>query len=118
MMAKQKVNKFFGEDKQLLKLAFESIAKSLLKDPFRLQSFFEYALSLVSLSPSSCFVNGNSSHDGQLSVYGQPYLSPDYEADCKQVERLRNMILDESEKIYDKKIEELTNRTISGNVKL
>ena len=42
----------------------------------------------------------------------QCYLSPDYEADCKQVEQLKNMILDESEKLYNQKIEEIKNQTI------
>ena len=47
------------------------------------------------------------------SIYGKRYLSPDYGADCEQVETFRNIILDESEKFYNKKVEEFTNRAIS-----
>ena len=39
------MNNILGDGKQLLGLAFESITESLLKDPYRLQSFFEYAMS-------------------------------------------------------------------------
>ena len=39
MIVKQQVNKVLQNGQQLLKLAFESISESLLKDPFRLQSF-------------------------------------------------------------------------------
>jgi hypothetical protein len=113
MIVKQQVNKVFGDDQQLLKLAFESITESLLKDPFRLQSFFEYTMSLAYTSTTSRIVSDNGSHDGQPSMYGQRYLSPDYEADCKQVECFRNTILNESEKLYNKKVGEFINKTIS-----
>jgi hypothetical protein len=102
-----------GEDKQLLKLAFDSLIESLLRDPFRLQSLFEYAMSSASTSTSSCTVNDKVYHDMQPSIYGKRYLSPDCEADCKQVECLGNIIIDESEKFYNNKIEEFTNRVIS-----
>ncbi len=52
-------------------------------------------------------------HDIQPSNYEQCYLSPDYGADCKQAETFRNIILDESEKFYNKKVEEFINRVIS-----
>ena len=113
MIVKQQVNKIIGDDRQLLKLAFESIIESLLKDPFRLRSFLEYSMSVASTSTSSWYVNDKGNHDMQPSNYGQCYLSPDYGADCKQVETFRNIILDESEKFYNKKVEEFTNRAIS-----
>ena len=112
-IAKQQINKIFGDNKQLLRLAFESITESLLKDPYRLQSFFEYAISVTSTSTPSCTVNDKGYHDMQPSIYGKRYLSPDYGADCEQVETFRNIILDESEKFYNKKVEEFTNRAIS-----
>ena len=62
-IAKQQINKIFGDNKQLLRLAFESITESLLKDPYRLQSFFEYAISVTSTSTPSCTVNDKGYHD-------------------------------------------------------
>jgi hypothetical protein len=50
--------------------------------------------------------------ESQPSFYYQCYPSPDYEADFKQVERLKNMILDESGNFYNHKIEEPKNQTI------
>ncbi|HEY7078372.1 MAG TPA: hypothetical protein VH500_01645, partial [Nitrososphaeraceae archaeon] len=47
MIVKQQVNKMFGDDKQLLKFAFETIIESLLKNPYRLQSFMEYSMSVA-----------------------------------------------------------------------
>ena len=44
-IVKQQMDNVLGDGKQLLGLAFESITESLLKDPYRLQSFFEYAMS-------------------------------------------------------------------------
>lgn len=113
MIAKQQVNKIFGNDKQL-RLAFESIIESLLRDRFRLQSFFEYAMSVKFTYDFSPTANNNGSHERQPSFYGygQCYLSPDYEADIKQVERLKDMILDESSNLYNQKIEEIKNHTI------
>ena len=108
----QQVNKIIGDDKQLLKLAFESITESLLKDPFRLQSFFEYAMSVAPTSASSPSAINNGNYEMQPGFYGQCYPSSHYEADFKQVEQLKNMILDESAKLYDKKIKELKNQTI------
>ena len=52
MIVKQQVNKMFGDDKQLLKLAFEAIIESLLNNPYRLQSFMEYSMSIASTSNS------------------------------------------------------------------
>lgn len=115
IIVKQQVNKIFGNDKQLLRLAFEAIIESVLRDPFRLQSFFEYTMSIKFTSDFSPTANNNNgSHERQPSFngYGQCYLSPDYEADVKQVERLKDMILDESSNVYNQKIEEIKNRTI------
>jgi hypothetical protein len=67
------VNKIIGDDKQLLKLAFESITESLLKDPFRLQSFFEYAMSVAPTSTSSPTANNNGNYEMQPRFYGQCY---------------------------------------------
>ena len=53
MIVKQQVDKVLGEDKQLLRLAFESITESLLKDPFRLLSYFQYAMSVTPTSTLS-----------------------------------------------------------------
>jgi hypothetical protein len=113
MIVKQQVNKFFGDDKQLLKLAFESTIESLLKDPFRLQSFFEYSMSVASKSTSSLTPDDNGNHEKQ-SFHGQFYPSLDYESNSKQVELLKYMILDESEKFYNKKVEEFTNMAVSA----
>ena len=123
MIVKQQVNKIFGDDKQLLKFAFEAIIESLLKNPYRLQSFMEYSMSIASTSNSSCNANHSGNHERQPSFYGQCYLSPNYDSDCIQVEQLRNIILTESEKLYNQKIEELKNQTIcetavSGNDKI
>jgi hypothetical protein len=113
-IVKQQVNKIFGNDKQLLKYAFDSIIVSILRDPFRLQSFFEYSMSIKFTSDYSSTVNNNGSHERQPSFfgYGQYYLSPDYEADVKQIERLKNMVLDESANFYNQKIEDIQNQTI------
>lgn len=53
-IVKREMNKIFGDDKQLLKLAFESIIESLLKNPYRLQSFMEYLMSVAFTSNSIC----------------------------------------------------------------
>jgi hypothetical protein len=113
-IVKQQVNKIFGNDKQLLKYAFDSIIVSILRDPFRLQSFFEYSMSIKFTSDYSSTANNNGSHERQPSFfgYGQYYLSPDYEADVKQIERLKNMVLDESANFYNQKIEDIQNQTI------
>jgi hypothetical protein len=113
-IVEQQVNKIFGNDKQLLKYAFDSIIVSLLRDPFRLQSFFEYSMSIKFTSDYSSTANNNGSHEMQPSFfgYGQYYLSPDYEADVKQIERLKNIVLDESANFYNQKMEEIKNLTI------
>jgi hypothetical protein len=51
-------------------------------------------------------------YERQPSFYNQCYLSPNYDSDCIQVEYLRNIILNESEKFYNKKVKELKNQTI------
>jgi hypothetical protein len=108
MIVKQQVNKVFGDDKQLLKFAFEAIIESLLKNPYRLQSFMEYSMSLASTSNLLYNANHNRNHEEQPSFYNQCYLSPNYDgSDCIQVEYLRNIILNESEIFYNQKIEEL-----------
>lgn len=112
-VVKQQMKNVIGEDKQLLKLAFDSLIESLLRDPFRLQSLFEYAMSSASALTSSYATNDNIDHDGKPCIYSQYYLSPDHEGDHKQVEYLRNLILNESEKFYHKQIEGLTNMAIS-----
>ena len=109
MIVKQQVDKVLGEDKQLLRLAFESIIESLLKDPFRLQSYFQYAMSVTPTSTLSYTAIDNCNHEGQRNFYDQCYLSPNYEEDCKQVECFRTLILNESENLYNQKIEEFTN---------
>ena len=123
MIVKQQVNEMFGDDRQLLKFAFEAIIESLLNNPYRLQSFMEYSMSIVSTSSSSYNANHNGNHEGQPSFYGQCYLSPNYDSDCIQVEYLKNIILNESEKFYNQKVEELKNQTIceaamNGNNKI
>ena len=77
MIVKQLANKMFGDDKQLLKLAFEAVIESLLKNPYRLQSFMEYSISIGSTPNSLCNANHNGNHERGLSFYGQYYLSPD-----------------------------------------
>ena len=62
-VVKQQMKNVIGEDKQLLKLAFDSLIESLLRDPFRLQSLFEYAMSSASALTSSYAINDNIDHD-------------------------------------------------------
>ena len=115
-IAKQQVNKIFGDNKQeLLRLAFESITESLPKNPYRdynHSSNMQFQLHLHLLHHGT--VNDKGYHDMQPNIYGKRYLSPDYGADCEQVETFRKYrILDETEKFYNKKVEEFTNRAIS-----
>lgn len=112
-IAKQEANNILGNDKQLLKLAFEAITKSLVKEPFRFQSFFDYAMSVASIQSSTYTRYDNRFHDLLGNTHGRPYLSPNFEQDCKQVEDFKKIFLEESEKIYNKKIEEITSKTIS-----
>ena len=112
MIVKQLVDKMFGDDKQLLKLAFEAIAESLLNNPYRLQSFMEYSMPIAATSNSLYNTNQNGNHERQPTFYNQCYLSPNYNSDSVQVEYLRNIILNESEKIYNQKVEELMSQTI------
>jgi hypothetical protein len=112
MIAKQQANKMFGNDKQLLKYAFEAIIESLLKNPYRLQSFMEYSMSAAYTSNSLCDGNQNG-NQRYPSFYSQCYPSSDYGSDCIQIEYLRNIILDESERLYNQKMEELNNQTVS-----
>jgi len=71
-------------------------------------------MSIKFTSDYSSTANNNGSHERQPSFfgYGQYYLSPDYEADVKQIERLKNMVLDESANFYNQKIEDIQNQTI------
>ena len=110
MIVKQQVNKVFGDDKQLLRLAFEAIIESLLNNPYRLQPFMEYSMSLASASNSLYIANHNGNHEKHPTFYSQSYLSPNYDSVC--IQHLRNMILNESEIFYNQKIEELKNQTI------
>jgi hypothetical protein len=110
-IVKQLVNGMFGDDKQLLRLAFEAIIESLLNNPYRLQSFMEYSMSVASASNSSYNANHYENHERQPSLYTQCYLPSSYDSDCIQVEYLRNIILNESEKLYNQKIEEIKNQT-------
>ena len=112
MIVKQLVNKMFGDDKQLLKFAFEAIIESLLNNPYRLQSFMEYSMSVAATSNSLYNANRIGNYERQPSFYSQCYLSSTYDSDCIQVEHLRNIVLNESEKLYIQKVEELKNRTI------
>jgi predicted transcriptional regulator len=112
MIVKQQVNKMFGDDKQLLKFALEAITESLLKNPYRLQSFMEYSMSVAFTSDSLCNANHNGNHEMHPSLYSQCYQSSNYYSDCTQMEQLRNIILDESERIYNQKVEEVKNQTI------
>jgi hypothetical protein len=112
MIVKQQVNKMFGDDKQLLKFAFETIIESLLKNPYRLQSFMEYSMSVAYTSDSLCNANHNGKYEMHPSLYSQCYQSSNYYSDCTQMEKLRNIILDESERLYNQKVEEVKNQTI------
>jgi hypothetical protein len=115
MIVKKEVNKMLGDDKQLLKDAFEVIIESLLNNPYRLRSFMEYSMSVPFTSNSLCNTNNtnqNGNHERQPSVFNECYFSPSYDSDCIQVEYLRNIILSESEKLYNQKIEEVKNHII------
>ena len=109
-IVKRQVSIAIGDDKQMLKLAFESIIESLLSDPFRLESLFEYATSSASTSTSPYCIE-YMDHDTKPGMYGKRYLSLDHEADRTQVEYLKNIILEESEVFYNKK-EALTNMAV------
>ena len=111
MIVKQQLNKKFGEDKQLLRLAFEAIIESLLKNPYRLQSFMEYSISVASASNSLYDANHSDNYQAP-SFQTKCYFSPNYDSDCIQVEYLRNIILNECERLYNQKIEELKNQAI------
>lgn len=69
-------------------------------------------MSIASTLNSLCIANCNGDNERQPSFYNQCYLSPNYNSDGVQVEYLRNIILNESEKLYEQKIEELKNQTI------
>jgi hypothetical protein len=112
MIVKQQVDKIFGDAKQLLKLASQSIIESLINNPYRLQSFMEYSMSNTSTSNSLYDDNHNRDHDRHRIFEAQCYLSPNYDLDCIQLEYLRNIILTESEKLYNQKIEEVKNQII------
>jgi len=112
MIVKQQVNMMFGNDKQVLKLAFEAIIESLLNNPYRVPSFMEYSMSVAYTSNSQYSGNDDGNHERQPCFYTQCYLSPNYDSDCIQLEYLRNIILNESEKFYNKKVDELKNQTI------
>jgi hypothetical protein len=102
MIVKQQVNKIFGDDKQLLKFAFEAMIESLLNNPYRLQSFMQYSMSIASTSNSLCNTNNtnqNGYHERQPSVFSECYLSPSYDSDYIQMEHLRNIVLSESEEL-------------------
>jgi hypothetical protein len=112
MIVKQQVNKMFGEDKQLLTLAFGAIIKSLMNNPYRLQSFMQYSMSVAYTSNSLCNANHNGNHERHPTFDTRCHLPPNYDSDCIQVEYLRDIILNESEKLYNQKIEEVNNHTI------
>jgi hypothetical protein len=112
VIVKQQVNKIFGNDKQLLTLAFEAIIESLMNNPYRLQSFMECSISVVSTFNTSYNANHNVYHDRHPTFDTQCHLSPNYDSDHIQVDYLRNIILSESEKLYNQKIEEVKNHTI------
>ncbi len=112
MIVEQQVNKMFGDDKQLLKFAFESVIESLQINPYRLQSFIEYSMSAASTSNLLCNPNNNGYHERQPRFYSQCYLSPNYDSDRIQVDHLKKIILNESERFYEQKVEELKNQTI------
>ena len=115
-IVRRQMNNVIGDDKQLLKLAFESIIESLLKDPFRMQSFFEYSMSVASTSTSSSIINDIGCQEGQPSISGQRYLYVDYEGECNEVVRFKDQMLDESDTFHNKKVEEFINKTISEAV--
>ena len=112
MIAEQQANKMFGGDKQLLHLAFEAIIESLLKNPYRLQSFMQYSMSIAFTSNTLSNTNQNRNPERQPSFFSQFYYSPTYDSDWVQVEHLKNIILSESENFYIQKVEELKNQTI------
>ena len=73
-VVKQQMKNVFGEDKQLLKLAFDSLIESLLRDPFRLQSLFEYAMSSASALTSSYAINDNTDHGKHAYIANTTYI--------------------------------------------
>ncbi|HEY7080141.1 MAG TPA: hypothetical protein VH500_10590 [Nitrososphaeraceae archaeon] len=69
-------------------------------------------MQVVSTSNSLYNVGHSRNHGSHPTFDTQCYLSPNYDSVCIQVEYLRNIILNESEKLYNQKIEELKNQTI------
>ena len=64
-------------------------------------------MSITSTSNSLYNANPIGDNERQPSLFSQYCLSSTYDSDCIQVEHLRNIILNESEKLYNQKIEEL-----------
>ena len=108
MIVKQQVNIMFGDDKQLLKFAIEAIIESLLNNPYRLQSFIEYSMSFASGFNSSY----KADHNGNHVMHQTFYLSPNHDSDFIHIEHIKNIILNESENLYNQKIEEIKNQTV------
>jgi hypothetical protein len=69
-------------------------------------------MSITSTSYSVYDANRIGDNERQPSLFSQSYLSSTYDSDYIQEEYLRNIILNESEKLYNQKIEELGNQTI------
>jgi len=108
MIVKQQVNIMFGDDKQLLKFAIEAIIESLLNNPYRLQSFIEYSMSFASRFNSSY----KADHNGNHVMHQTFYLSPNHDSDFIHIEHIKNIILNESENLYNQKIEEIKTQTV------
>lgn len=69
-------------------------------------------MSIKSTSNSLYSVNRIGDNERQPSLFSQYSPSSTYDSDYIQLEYIRNIVLNESEKLYNQKIEELKNQTI------
>jgi hypothetical protein len=95
-----------------IKTIIDRKIKETEQSPYRLQSFMEYSMSVAYTSNSLCNINQNGNHERHTSFYGQCYLSPNYDSDYFQVENLKNIVLSESEELYNQKVDELKNQAV------
>lgn len=101
--------------RQLLKLTLTSLIESLRKDPTKFHALYYNMSSSSAKSPSSSSSPPTTTSDGNHQQYDYvPFMNEqDLSIDYSNEEICMKMLLDESEGIYDKMVEDLTNKTIS-----
>jgi hypothetical protein len=104
----QEVENTLANHRQLLDFALLSIIKSLRKDPKKLYILY-YNLSAVKTAvPSTSTTTNYSIQNNVVPFMNEQCLSHDYNDE----ETCEKMLLDESKVIYDKMVEDLTNKTV------